>query len=103
MLDSSKLKELADDNFKVGENGIMFYKRVENTGKKEKLLVTKRPVLQTSKKQGLFRKGLRAPCWSQSYHTFLQDLFIFLPSIQKSAQKGDDSIRLSLISIDRNR
>ena len=28
---SSKLKELADDNFKVDENGRMFYKRVENT------------------------------------------------------------------------
>ena len=29
--DSSKLKELADDNFKVDENGRMFYKCVENT------------------------------------------------------------------------
>ena len=28
---SSKLKELADDDFKVDENGRMFYKCVENT------------------------------------------------------------------------
>ena len=27
----SKLKEFADDNFKVDENGRMFYKRVEDT------------------------------------------------------------------------
>ena len=30
ILDSYKLKELADYNFKVDENGRMFYKRVEN-------------------------------------------------------------------------
>ena len=30
-LDSSKLKEFADNNFKLGENGRKFYKRVENT------------------------------------------------------------------------
>ena len=30
-LDSSKLKEFADDNFKFDENGRKFLKRVENT------------------------------------------------------------------------
>ena len=31
MLDSSKLKELAEDNFEFDENGRKFFKRVENT------------------------------------------------------------------------
>ena len=31
VLDSSKLKEFADDNFKFDENGTKFSKRVENT------------------------------------------------------------------------
>ena len=31
ILDSSKLKGFADDNFKFDENGRMFLKRVENT------------------------------------------------------------------------
>ena len=31
MLDSSKLKEFADDNFKVDENGRKLSKHVENT------------------------------------------------------------------------
>ena len=31
ILDSSKLKEFADDNFKFDESDRMFYKRVENT------------------------------------------------------------------------
>ena len=31
MLDSSKLKEVADDNFKFDENGRKFSKQVENT------------------------------------------------------------------------
>ena len=30
-LDSSKLKEFADDNFKLDENGRKFFKSVENT------------------------------------------------------------------------
>ena len=66
ILDSSKLKGFADDNFKLNENGRKFSKRVENTvGKKEKLLVTsnfsfshivfKRLVLQAHrKKHGFF-------------------------------------------------
>ena len=67
-LDLSKLKEFAEDNFQFDKNGKKFSKRVENTVKKEKLLVTsnfycfhsgfKRLVLQTHKNQGLFGKGL---------------------------------------------
>ena len=34
ILDSSKLKEFADDNFKFDENGIKLSKRVENTVRK---------------------------------------------------------------------
>ena len=41
ILDSSKLKEFADDNFKFDENGRKLSKWVENIcGEKEKLLVT---------------------------------------------------------------
>ena len=67
-LDSSKLKEFADDNFKFDENGRNFSKNCRKTlWEKEKLLVTsnspfpavfsKRLLLQTSKNQGLFVKG----------------------------------------------
>ena len=35
ILDSSKLKEFADDNFKFYENGSKLSKRVENVGKEE--------------------------------------------------------------------
>ena len=31
ILDSSKLKDFADDNFKVDENGGKFFKRIEST------------------------------------------------------------------------
>ena len=31
ILDSSKLKEFADDNFKFDENGTKYFRRVENT------------------------------------------------------------------------
>ena len=34
ILDSTKLKEFADDNFKFDENGGKFSKQVENTGGK---------------------------------------------------------------------
>ena len=39
ILDRSKLKQSADDNFKFDENSRKFSKRVENTVVKEKLLV----------------------------------------------------------------
>ena len=70
ILDSSKLKEFADDNFKCDENGREYIRMVENTvGKGEKLLVTsnfsfsysvfKRFAQQTRKNQGLFGKGIK--------------------------------------------
>ena len=68
ILDSSKLKEFADDNFnlvKMAEGSLNGYKTL---WEKEKLLfmsnfsishsVFKRPVLQTCINQGLFWKGL---------------------------------------------
>ena len=69
ILDSSKLKlEFADDSLKFDEYGRKFFKRVENTVVKEKLLVTsnfsfshsvfKIFVLETRNNQGLFGKGL---------------------------------------------
>ena len=60
-LDSSKLKEYADDNFEFDKNEGKFSERVENTvGKGEiaRYSVFKRLVLQTRKNQGLFGKGL---------------------------------------------
>ena len=39
ILDRSKLKQSADDNFKFDENSRKFFKRVENTVVKEKLLI----------------------------------------------------------------
>ena len=69
MLDPSKLKEFADDNFKFDENGRKFSKRVENTvgngeiAHYEQFLLFpqcfKRLVMQTRKNQGLFGKGLK--------------------------------------------
>ena len=66
ILDSSKLKEFAENNFKFEEHGRNFSRRLE----KEKLLVSsifsfshsvfERLVLQTCKNQGLFGKGLKA-------------------------------------------
>ena len=73
MLDSSKLEEFADDNFKFDENGRMFSKRVENTVGKGEIAryvsnfafshcVFKRHVknqgMQTRKNQGMFGKRL---------------------------------------------
>ena len=68
ILDSSKLKEIADNNFKFDENGRKFFRWTGNTvGKGEiahynnfffSLGVFKRLVLQTHKIQGLFGKGL---------------------------------------------
>ena len=69
ILDSSKLKEFADDNFKFDENGRKFLKPVENTvgkgeiARDEQFLLfpavfSKELILQTRKNQGLFEKGL---------------------------------------------
>ena len=62
ILDSSKWKEFADDNFEFEKSGSKFSKQVENTVGNEQFLlfhlVFKGLVLQTCKKQGLFGKGL---------------------------------------------
>ena len=70
ILDSSKLKEFADNNFTFDENDGKLSKQVEKyQGKSEKLLVTsdfsfshsvfKRLGLQTCIKKGLFGKGFK--------------------------------------------
>ena len=68
ILDSSKLKVFADDNFKFNEDSRKFSKRVENTVGKGEIAhykqftfsnsVFKRLILQTRENQGLFGKGL---------------------------------------------
>ena len=78
ILDFSKLKDIADDNFKFDENDRKFSKRVEYTAGKreiaryEQFLVFPqcfiRFVLQTRKNQGLFGKGMM---W------FISKIFIF--------------------------
>ena len=69
ILDPSKLKEFADNNFKFDENGRKLSKWLENTVGKGEIVhatsnfsfphcVFERLVLQTRKNQGLFGKGL---------------------------------------------
>ena len=74
ILDSSKLKEFADDNFRFDENDRKFSRKFskqvkKHCGEKRKNCslrafstfshsIFKRLVLQTRKNQGLFRKGL---------------------------------------------
>ena len=64
------MKEFADDNFRLDENGRTFYQTGKKTlWEKDELLVTskssfshsvfKRLALQTRKNQGLFGKGLK--------------------------------------------
>ena len=72
ILDSSVLKEFADDNFLFNKKGREFSYRVESTGKKKKMLimsnfplfhsVCKRLVLQTCKIPGLVWEGSPADC-----------------------------------------
>ena len=69
MLDTSKAKDFADDNFEYDKDGRKLSKRVENTLGKEKLFVTsnfcfshsvfKRLLLQTRKNKGLFGRVLK--------------------------------------------
>ena len=70
ILDSSKLKEFADDNLKFDENGRKFPKWVENTVRKGEiaryeqfflfsLCFKKKLVQQTRKNQGLSGKRLK--------------------------------------------
>ena len=77
ILNSSKINEFADNNSEFYENGVKFTERIENSGEKEKWLVTstfsfshrvfKRfVVLQTQKNKGLFGKGLRINRYKRS-------------------------------------
>ena len=69
ILDSSKVKDFAEDNFIFDENSRKFSKRVEKLLEKEKSLVRasfsfsrsvfKRLLLQIGTYQGLFGKGLK--------------------------------------------
>ena len=68
ILDSSKLKEFADDNFEFDEKGRKFSKRVENTAGKGEIARSEQFLLfpqcfqktgvTTRKNKGLFGKGL---------------------------------------------
>ena len=69
ILDSSKLREFADNNFRLVEHGKEFSKGLKTVWEKEKLLVTSnfsfshcvftRFVQQTRKSKGLFGKWLK--------------------------------------------
>ena len=57
ILDSSKLKEFADDNFKFDENGRKLSKRVENFSFSHS--VFKKLVFQGRQKASLYGNGLK--------------------------------------------
>ena len=59
ILDSSKPKELAGDNFKFDEGGRKFSKWVENIVGKGEIAHYESLVLQTRKNQDLFGKGFK--------------------------------------------
>ena len=62
-LDSSKLKEFADYNFKLDENGRQFSKRVENTVRKRRnCSVRAISPFSTVFLIGLFPKGVKRCC-----------------------------------------
>ena len=56
ILDSSKLKEFADDNFKFDENGSKLSKRVENVVGKEEIAISPFPTVFS---KGLFPRGVK--------------------------------------------
>ena len=57
ILDSSKLKEFADDNFKFDENGRKLSKQVENTGKRRNCSFRAISPFPTVFSKGLFPRG----------------------------------------------
>ena len=59
VLDRSKVKQSADNNFKFDENSRKFSKRVENTVVKEKLLVGSNFSFSHSVSKGLFPRGVK--------------------------------------------
>ena len=96
ILDASKLKEFADDNFELDENGRKFSKRVEITvGKgeiafyKQFLLfshsVFKRLSLQTRKNQDLFGVGLKQKNGEKDKNDLENDKCIPIPMLFSNA------------------
>ena len=79
------MKEFADDNFKIIENGRKFFKRIENTVGKGEIaryeqfllfpLCFQKKVQQTRKNQGLFGKGLNL---SQTISGFNENCCCFI-------------------------
>ena len=66
ILDSSKLKEFADDNFKFDENGRKLSKQVENCGKRRNCLLRAISPFPTMLSKGLFpeaSKGVIVWAW----------------------------------------
>ena len=59
ILDSSKLKEFADDNFKFDENGRKRSKRVENTVGKGEIARYEQFLLFPVFSKGLFSRGVK--------------------------------------------
>ena len=55
ILDSSKQKEFADDNFEFDTNGRNFSKKVENTVEKEKLLIWEKVVKQRPRYENIIK------------------------------------------------
>ena len=59
ILDSSKLKQFADDNFKLDENGRKLSKRVENTVGKGEIARYEQFLLFPVFSKGLFPRGVK--------------------------------------------
>ena len=107
ILDSSKLKASADDNFKFGKNGGKPSNRVEYTVGKEKLLVTsnfsfshnvfKRLLLQTRENPGLFGNGL-IMFWLGICEPFPCFIILRLPKLEETA---DDKSKLVQILMEQ--
>ena len=75
ILDSSKLKEFADDNFKFEENGRKFSKRVENTGKKRNCLLQAISPFPTVFSKDLFCRQVKTrACLEELIQTFQENL-----------------------------
>ena len=63
ILDWSKLKQSAGDNFEFDVNSRKFSKLVENTGVKEKLLITSNFSFSMMFSKGLFPRGIKRCHW----------------------------------------
>ena len=105
ILDSSKLKELADDNSKFDENDVKFSKRLDNTvGKRRNCSffhsVSKRYVLQTRKSQVLFGKGLIVSFFITLFSGTRDRVAIcfFLPDYLQCPQAPDTAAQYSYLS-----